>query len=635
MIKHKIFLAVLLALFSLSTFASHFMGGEISWQCLPNGNYRFVMKLYRECNGITYGTAENITVINHPTLTTITMNLHPGGNPNDITDGALDGKTELSPHCYDSAQEIHCNPAPAIPNTGAVEEWYFTSDMSYPMGVYIAGVPSAAGWIFSYTSCCRNPSVNIVNGSSTSWCLRAVMYPFNGQNAFPCYDNSPAFAEDPIAAICGSAPFTYNNNAYDLELDSLIYTWAPALNGSYTLPVTYAVGYDYLNPFQSTTDLNLFTGEVTSLPTANGAYVSCVKVTAYKDGIMIAEVFREIQLILLNCSNPNNNPIVSAPFYNPMTGMFDLFIDTVYAGDLVAFDFAALDMDLLPNGNPSTLYFEANSLDFGHLFTDSTAGCLQPPCATLVPPPPYSAMTGLSSHFHWQTTCEHADPYDICNGVGILHCFNFLVRDNACPANGVSPVTVSIMVMPKPIIPAPEITNLLVLPNGNVTFSWVNAIDTLSSFTMYYLYFSNDSTGPFTLLDSISSNLQTSYTHNVSDGWSVPYYYYFRTKSSCDCITAPGEIANNLNFLSTPPEGDLPKVQINWDQSNRVVRVQLPIDGEVSTEVFNVKGQAIRSANYRTRQFIIDLSDCSNGVYTFKVTRLADHSVTVKKIVVE
>jgi hypothetical protein len=33
-------------------FADHMMGGEITWQCQPNGNFVFTLKLYRDCNGI-------------------------------------------------------------------------------------------------------------------------------------------------------------------------------------------------------------------------------------------------------------------------------------------------------------------------------------------------------------------------------------------------------------------------------------------------------------------------------------------------------------------------------------------------------------------------------------------------------
>ena len=96
------------------------------------------------------------------------MNLKPGANPLDGAEGRpVDGKTDLSPNCWNGPGQPHidCYPNPAVANTGAVEEWYFTSDQAYPNGVILNGVPPPQGWIFSHTSCCRNPSTNVSQGT--------------------------------------------------------------------------------------------------------------------------------------------------------------------------------------------------------------------------------------------------------------------------------------------------------------------------------------------------------------------------------------------------------------------------------------------------------------------------------------
>ena len=200
--------AVLLA--HTCVYASHYMGGEITWQCLGNGNFRFMMKLYRECNGIPYADNENISVTGHPGLTSITMSLHPGGNPHDADDGVLDGKTDISPDCWSGTQEIHCSPAPSTANTGAEEEYYYTSDATYPDGILISGTPPAGGWIFSHSSCCRNPSTNVLSATIDSWFLRTVMYPYQNLDTYPCYDNAPVFAETPATVICTGYPNQFN-----------------------------------------------------------------------------------------------------------------------------------------------------------------------------------------------------------------------------------------------------------------------------------------------------------------------------------------------------------------------------------------------------------------------------------------
>jgi len=76
----KIFLIFSLFIFSQSTFATHLMGGEITWKCLKNGpdvgKYIFTMKVYRDCSGTTVGTfTQNIQVWNHPTIIIFQLNL--------------------------------------------------------------------------------------------------------------------------------------------------------------------------------------------------------------------------------------------------------------------------------------------------------------------------------------------------------------------------------------------------------------------------------------------------------------------------------------------------------------------------------------------------------------------------------
>lgn len=559
---------ILLTLFSLflvsDLFASHYMGGEITWQCLPNGRFRFIMKLYRECNGITYGAAETINVANCPAVTTISMNLYPGGNPRDIADGTLDGKTDISPDCYSGALEIHCVPIPSMPNTGAIEEYYYTSDMAYPTGIQITGVPTAAGWIFSHTSCCRNPSTNLTG--QDSWFLRAVMYPYNGQNTFPCYDNSPVFAEVPSTVICTGYDFTYNHNAFDRELDSLQYQWAPALNGSLTTPVTYVGGYSAnsplpgpaQNPANIAATVNQYTGEISYLSYTAGAFVTVTKVSAFRCGIKIAEVFREMQIVLLNCPGPpNNQPDVTPPFYNPVSGLYDLYVDTVYAGEVVNFDITAIDMDILPTGNPNTLFLETSSPDYGTGYTNSASGCVNPPCATLNPAPPMSAMVALATHFNWQTHCNHLSFSSGCATLGNVHNFYFKVYDNGCPANAINGVTVSIVVLPPPPIQPPKIHCTEVLPNGNVVLTWDIPLDPEGTFDSYHIFSSTSPTGPFVQIDSVFNYNQSTYTHVGAGANTGPRYYYTESRSGCYGIfySPPSDTVASMHLVVTPIGG--------------------------------------------------------------------------------
>ena len=68
--------------------ASHLMGGEITWACQGNGQYIFTLKLYRDCNGITPPSSVQLSVFNHPTVSSIAFLLN-----------GLPVQTDISPSC--------------------------------------------------------------------------------------------------------------------------------------------------------------------------------------------------------------------------------------------------------------------------------------------------------------------------------------------------------------------------------------------------------------------------------------------------------------------------------------------------------------------------------------------------------
>jgi hypothetical protein len=96
--KLLILLIILSSCLTHSTrlFASHGMGGEITWTCLPGGQFKFQVKFYRDCNGI-------------PGPPSVTMNTTVPGVPsipcalfdqNDISpDGFTSNGATICPSC--------------------------------------------------------------------------------------------------------------------------------------------------------------------------------------------------------------------------------------------------------------------------------------------------------------------------------------------------------------------------------------------------------------------------------------------------------------------------------------------------------------------------------------------------------
>ncbi len=549
----KRLLTVVCSLLPLLSYSSHYVGGEISWDCLPNGNYRFIMKLYRECNGILYSDCENINVINHPGITTISMCLYPGGNPKDGADGAIDGKTSMVPPCYDTAQSIYCNPAPLFANSGAIEEWFFTSDQIYPDGIMISGVPPAAGWKFTYTSCCRNSSTNLFAATSSNWFLVSVMYPYKGKSAFPCYDHSPLLAEAPLPVLCSGIPDTVSFHQNDPDSDSLAYSWTPALTSEF-LALSYLTGFSYTSPMPGTqmhpqnipAELDINTGKILIKSITLGAFNLNVKTSSFRDGIKISDKTTEYQLVVLPCESGNNRPQVEAFIFNPGTGMFDLITDTVAAGEWINAMITVTDMDVNPNIGPQVISLSADGEYFGLFYTDTSAGCPAPPCATLTVSPPLTFVTTLNFQFLWHTSGGQHEQGFISQAAGCYSApfyyipfrFGFRAYDDACPIGLSQRNVMQVVVRSDTLLEHPDNLCLTLSGDNDFLLNWDAPASNGGGFIKYLVYRSIQGAS-FQLLDSVA-NLYTTYYTDTSVTDTGNYAYYVKTVSDAYPDSPPG-----------------------------------------------------------------------------------------------
>jgi len=575
---------------AVSLHSTHLMGGEITWACQGDGRYIFTLKLYRDCNGVPIQTPVALRVHNHPTLLTIPLNLQ--------------AIRDISPQCNGTGPTIAC---PATPNTslppqtpvnGAVEEFIFRSNP-----INIPGVPPAQGWIFTYDDCCRNGAItNIqVNPVQTGFTLRAIMYANQGQNAQPCFDSSPVFAQLPATIICAGNPFTYNHNAYDPDLDSLVYSFAEPLDWlqgtSFTATnppaIPYWPNYSVNNPFPGTAfnpnnvpaTINNSTGEISFTPFTTGNFITVVKVSSFKCGVLVAEIFREIQVVVLPCG-PNTPPDVNAPFQDPGTGQFTSFIDTVMAGDLVNFNISASDFEFLPIGLPQTISVNASGGQFGTNFTDPNAGCQNPPCATLTPAPPANVGNNQPLNFSWQTTCDHISYTDDCLVRDNVHTFVLQFQDDYCPAPSYNITTITIVVQAQPLMPSPEARCTRVLANGDVQITWVVPSDPNNVFDSYHVFFSNSPGGPWNVVDSIFNYNQDSYTHVGAAADVQSRFYQIRTRSGCGGILFSPAANTIQTIFLTVLDGGAGNIALNW---NPVTNPLLPSSAGIY-EVFKKEG---------------------------------------------
>ena len=566
----KIFISTLLLLFSLNSFSSHLMGGEITWECLKSGpdvgKYIFTMKVYRDCSGITVSTfTQVIEVWNHPTITSIDVDFLLQQDVSPLCDPIASGNLQLS-----------CSNGDA----GSVEEYIFQSQP-----VSLPGVPPTTGWQFTWDNCCRNAAIsNILTPSSAGFTLRASMYPFVDPStgiptpADPCFDSSPEFKEQPKTILCTGFPFSYSHNAFDEELDDLIYSWGEPLDdflSTYNPPIdppvlTFNAPYTTSSPLPGNPTLDQSTGEVSYNANISGNFVTCIKVQSWKCNQLVAEIYREVQVVLISCPNmpgnvlPNNPPSVSAPFLDSLTSL-PTFDTTVFAGSLVEFEINGIDNDLYNGNIPQELVMEVSGGQFADDF-QTTSNCLNPPCATFNNlagvPAPFSNFGTVSGIFRWQTSCNHIAANIGCGQTSNVFTFLVKVYDDFCPANGVKFATIKVTVLPLPTDISPDIRCVSVKENGNVEISWQH-VPTAATSTVYSLYHSNNKNGPFSFVDSIYFP-DSSYIHSSVDANQNSQFYYLTSLSSCADESDPSDTLETilLDVVSINAETE---ADMNWN----------------------------------------------------------------------
>ena len=569
----RFLLAVVFCLISFSGSSTHFMGGEITWTCLkagPNaGQYIFRMKVYRDCGGTTFSqTAQTLTAHNYPlpgSTTPILLNFV------SITDISPVGSPGSGNACFDCATQ-------PFGTTGAVEEYIWESDPTT-----LVGTPPAEGWHFTWGTCCR--SSNISNGmADQDWTLRAVMYPYtdpvtgNVVPADPCFDSSPEFKELAKTIICTGYPFAYSHNASDEELDELTYSWGEPLGNAFAYSpsnpsataLTFSAPYTLNSPIPGNPTLDIETGEIAYNSATSGVFVTCVKVEARKCGQLIAEIYREVQVVLLDCTvyNPpqdgfNDPPVISPAFTDPVTGL-PSYETTVYAGDLVNFTIDAEDLDVYNYGSLQNITLDVSGGQFASDYININS-CANPPCATFNNgagvTPPFSAPGFVSGVFEWQTDCAHMEADVGCSVTSNVFTFSVKAYDDFCPANGISIATIKITVVP----PIPDLRCVSVQDNGDVLLTWKFVSGAPPTLEPYMVYYSNNRNGPYTLIDS-AFYPETTYLHQGANANQESGYYFLSTEESCGVLSSTLE-SDTLQsiFMDVSPINLGVSANLNWN----------------------------------------------------------------------
>lgn len=108
--------------------------------------------------------------------------------------------------------------------------------------------------------------------------------------------------------------------------------------------------------------------------------------------------------------------------------------------------------------------------------------------------------------------------------------------------------------------------------NGDVTLTWELPSNTCGTFVSYRIYSSNDPEGPFTLLDSVTNQGNTEFTHTGADCNTETKYYYMTTYRQCsggttitsDTLNCEDPVPPEINYVTVFNGG----VEIFWQPSS-------------------------------------------------------------------
>lgn len=520
----KITLLLLLFSSSINLQASHLVGGDITWECAGNGQYIFQLTLYRDCNGSSLPTGSQWIT-------------GPAGS-------------------------IICAFDPS--SSGIIANYPNSANCLLEKGVYrsapisLLGTPNPNGFEFSWTTCCR-PSLENSNASIIH--LRSKMYPYSAPgNSSPntintCYDSSPKFLND-LAFIQFNGKFNYNLQAVDPDQDSISISFARPWSTS-SSPISFNGGYSFSAPFPDSSE-NALNGPNTidpwsgilSLESYNasaGFYANCVVVRSYRNGQLIAEVYRELPLYIDHSSTglANNPPQleIDTAVYTKVRRFGNTYRLTAMNNDSIDLLIKVSDLDVNNNGSFQNFCLTANGtkINPNNLLADTN--CIGGgPCATIdtLASGGYCGNVMESFRFKWLAQCSL-----LSQGLQgrTSYLFHIMATDDDSAASKSGNLTLIVDLFPSQTN-APNFSISGGNTNGDIDFSWTkNNAQADSPFGKYQIYGNAGAGTPFLLLDTITDLSTTTLSLN---GLNFPAEFYMnKITGSCRATS------NNSDTISS------------------------------------------------------------------------------------
>jgi hypothetical protein len=333
----KILVMIVLILNCLPGYASHAMGGELTYRALDNQSYEITYILYRDCSGI-------------PPPATIDINIVPQTGSSTLVIVNPTAASPVTLHTTCPSELTTCNGGF---NRG-VQKCIYCDTIQLTTGIFT----------LYHSENARNAALTTIIGTGADNLFVYAVINNTGQQ-----NSSPVFEVNPVISLCIGQSYCIPSFVRDVDGDSLVFEFITPRTGP--LPadtVTYYSPYSASQPFTSSpaVTLDASTGELCVTPVSAEVSPVAILVTEYRNGVMLGQVERDMQTQIDVCNNqlPSVSGFNGAPTQtlNLCATMQNCFFITGYDSDVGNVTFVNWENNL-PGaltthtlGNRDTLY---------------------------------------------------------------------------------------------------------------------------------------------------------------------------------------------------------------------------------------------------------------------------------------
>ncbi len=293
------YLILFLFLGTVELYATHIVGGEMTYQRTGTNTYKIRLDLYVDClNGSSQAIASDASAV---------FGIF-NGNTKKMISGYPISVSRKGPL---RVQKTNYNCIAVAPNA-CVDHYWYETNVTLP--------PILDGYYVTFQRCCRNGTIsNIVNpglAGANYWAFIPDSRLYGKENS------SAVFNELPPNFLCTNTPLKFDHSAKDADGDSLVYELITpytggddvnprpdntSTNGFLQAPpfsqITWNTGYSASNPMNGSPQMSIdpVTGFLTVVPTRVGQFVVGIVVKEYRKGKLVSQTIRDYQFNVQSC----------------------------------------------------------------------------------------------------------------------------------------------------------------------------------------------------------------------------------------------------------------------------------------------------------------------------------------------